>query len=758
MKYAALLVVALLLTLSCSAPPLAQKDDESDKDQTWQDTAKAADLAEADIKRLERDKVLVTNQTFRQSFDAYIGAELPVFITSDAVLNGFHVLFEESILRLETANARQVRPVLLKIWEGLKDAGKDIKGKPELLKAAQFRAKAVIAVALKLYGEKVEFPKDIEEAAQEQVKLILAGNATGKPKWLGEPDAGFMAIDYARFTPRGFYTRSEVLQKHFRALSWLQAIPFRVDIDEELLAAYLLGDTITYKRWAGDFRGEKQFTATWRCYSEFLGTGDNWDLVELEHKAQFMPRDLDGNDLKERRQSIWADTSRGDGQPVIEDQLRFVPDDPAGASEPQFRIVSAYRLPDAVMFARTTDPRIFKRALPTGLEVAALLGSKFAAGEFKGDAAAKLTKTIEAAKPLIGDGSLYAGYLHCLRALADEPEPDGPELMTNEVWQAKQCNTLLAGWAQMRHTFSLQAKMNVMYAGLADTKPGFVEPEPEFFSRLGDLVERTQKRLDQSGAFAPDIDGLAATLRAYAVLIRRIKPEENGRKALEKLTREEYETLDQGFMMLVLLAEVKTPENDDKDFGKDIAATADKADELAKRLETGEFRDVAALEAVLRESGADIAPLWEQLRGLVRRLESIAHKQLRKVAFSDAENRFIKKFGEQLAGVMLYGGNSWLTPRDDSPRAVSVFHNPNTGERLHVGIDRARAIYVLYPWGGKEILCRGAVMPYHEFTSKEPLTDAAFKGLLDSDKRPKVPAWFGKVAGEIGAADFAKKR
>jgi hypothetical protein len=55
-----------------------------------------------------------------------------------------------------------------------------------------------------------------------------------KPAWLGPPDAGFSQIDYTRFKPRGFYTQSETLQRYFRAVAWLQAIPFRVEKDEEL--------------------------------------------------------------------------------------------------------------------------------------------------------------------------------------------------------------------------------------------------------------------------------------------------------------------------------------------------------------------------------------------------------------------------------------------------------------------------------------------------------------------------------------------
>ena len=37
------------------------------------------------------------------------------------------------------------------------------------------------------------------------------------------------------------------------------------------------------------------------------------------------------------------------------------------------------------------------------------------------------------------------------------------------------------------------------------------------------------------------------------------------------------------------------------------------------------------------------------------------------------------------------------------------------GKVLEVGVARPRALYVLYPIKGKEILCRGVVLPYYEF-------------------------------------------
>ena len=73
---------------------------------------------------------------------------------------------------------------------------------------------------------------------------------------------------------------------------------------------------------------------------------------------------------------------------------------------------------------------------------------------------------------------------------------------------------------------------------------------------------------------------------------------------------------------------------------------------------------------------------------------------------------------------------------------MDVFSDPLRGKRLHVGIGRPRPLLVLYPWQGREVLCVGGVLPYYEFETEEPLTDAEWKALLDSPKAPRPPAWW----------------
>ncbi len=79
------------------------------------------------------------------------------------------------------------------------------------------------------------------------------------------------------------------------------------------------------------------------------------------------------------------------------------------------------------------------------------------------------------------------------------------------------------------------------------------------------------------------------------------------------------------------------------------------------------------------------------------------------------------------------------------PHAVDVYSNLEAGGYFHIGIARPREFLVLYPYQGREILCRGAVMPYYEFISTTRMTDAEWQKRLDSDERPENPDWLKPI-------------
>jgi hypothetical protein len=750
MRFATIAVLCFLVGLTGASPLWAQRGPRTIPDPakgySWKEEARKR-LAAEDVEALQKNKLLMPNEAFKQIFTPYVSSDLPLFITADSLLNGYHVLFEESVLRMERANARKLPEILRFVWANLGTVDAKLEGKPELVAASKFRAQAVMGVALKLLGnDTVKIDGKLAAAIAEEVKRVVAAEGRGKPEWLGPADKGFLALDYTRFRPRGFYTKSQDLERYFRAVSWLQAIPFRVEKDEELLAILMLGNCISHFRFQDDLQRGEEYHGFFRRLDHFVGPADDWDILTAAHHAQLELRlRLDEGALARKRQQLLKAARGEDRGPQINDQLRFIPEEPDQVAEVSFRILSVRRTPDAVLFQRTTDQRKFRRPYPSGLEVAAALGSPFARSFLSLRESEDLLATITANKGLFAGEDLYRQYLACLEALFAAPEPDAPAFIGTEPWKIKSCQTALAGWAQLRHTWALQAKQTIHYMGLTNKPPGFVEPNPEFFARMARLVERTDGFLRQAGIATSDPGQVVEDLRAVVKLLKEKDVVRKGAKVLEKLTLDEIAIL----ARLEPLAELLGL-GTEGDSERSARTLMEKAEKLASRIEKGELKDDPRLARVMRESDENIEPLWRRLERLCRRLEAVAHKQLRRVAFSDDENAFLLRYGEELAGIMLYGGNSYLTPRDDAPRVVDVFTNPTEGRVLEVGVARARALYVLYPLPGGEVLCRGAVLPYYEFPHTSRLTDAEWKKLLDSKDRPEVPTWVRPIVWRDG--------
>ena len=128
---------------------------------------------------------------------------------------------------------------------------------------------------------------------------------------------------------------------------------------------------------------------------------------------------------------------------------------------------------------------------------------------------------------------------------------------------------------------------------------------------------------------------------------------------------------------------------------------------------------------------------WQDFERTARRLEAMAHKQLRHQPWDETEKQTINGYGGHLAFAMgIIGSN-----RDDAPRWAEVHRDPRKDQSVAVGIGRPRLLHVLYPWNGTEILCRGAVLPFYEYHSQARLTDSDWQQLLDSPQAPLMPEW-----------------
>lgn len=301
--------------------------------------------------------------------------------------------------------------------------------------------------------------------------------------------------------------------------------------------------------------------------------------------------------------------------------------------------------------------------------------------------------------------------------------------MLGEEWQQKTAMTVCASWAQHRHAWALQTKPNVIYLGLASGGQSFIEPCPEFYQRLStvcDTLAETSRHLEAWR----DIPGeLEAELAAFVVRF--------GGKITDE-AEFEMET-----ERLLILAQWLDVEFDHDWFIK--APVGSERIKLAQKtreaLDKADARKLLALASAEKASSADLTSLWRSLSHICLRLALLSHKQLDAVSFTDAENEWLTNIGARLAEIMLYQGNSYLTPKDDAPKVARISSRPGSGQILHAGIGRPRLLHVLYPWQGREVFCQGVVLPYHESNEATSLTDEEWRQRFKGQERPSVPAW-----------------
>ncbi len=678
-----------------------------------------AGLTDAQMKTLHRDKLLIAGPDFKQVFTPYLDSPMPVFITSDSLLAGYHVLFEESILRLELANTQRLPLVLRGIWQHLDEVEQRLTADAAITKTAHVRARMMIAVALALIGETdIALDPSMSLLAKEEVARIMAANAVEKPEWLGPPDPDFLAIDYSRFKPRGFYAGSDELERYFRAVSWLQAVPFRIEKNEELLVVVWLYNALWDFSNEGDNRKlDENLFDVWR---DFLGR--NCDPALGDFKQIYDRRfQFDSKQFASLKRDLLKETKEEE----VSDRIRFDPH-----RRPSFHIVAARKTPDAVLFQEIMD-RL--NVHPEGLDLCAALGGKWAQSQIEKTGSNARLRVIQNTAARFSGEDLFRKYLHAISALIEPQSADAPAFMRRDLWQIKSCQTALGGWAQLRHTWALHAKSSYLLLFDSPEPPsGFVEPVPNFYLRMGDLIESSWTRLRRTGALDENDRALDFELRK---LLRELKTS----GVLEDPSRFEAIPHDVRIKLRSFRKAFGFPSEDggSSEFFQRVAA---KLEEVIAECEAG--NPAAELQAFTRfEMRLDLGTRWQSLANLCRKLESLAHRQLRHVPFEKADEEFFKRYGSDLANIMFYTANAAESPRDDAPRIVDVVADFKTRQFLEVGTARPRAIYVLYPFEKKEVLCRGAVVPYCEFWNSNRLNDDEWKTMLDSERAPHSPDW-----------------
>jgi len=150
------------------------------------------------------------------------------------------------------------------------------------------------------------------------------------------------------------------------------------------------------------------------------------------------------------------------------------------------------------------------RGFPRGLDIMALFGSERAKEILKelgdteySDYEKKFSELKAEIDSLPRDAwfkNIYWNWLYVLKSLLGKFGQGYQTFMAQEAWQDKELNTALASWTELRHDTILYVKQSYTMAELGMGLPpppvvGYVEPVPEFYSRLLTLTKMTNKGL-----------------------------------------------------------------------------------------------------------------------------------------------------------------------------------------------------------------------------------------------------------------------
>jgi uncharacterized protein DUF3160 len=455
------------------------------------------DGAELDV--LEKNGFVVSSRlqfpTFLRGYAAIYMADLPVFVSADALLDALHRSYDAILMDIESQvlipNLEQLLSSML--------ARVDIVHAPEQTKTD---LSMYLEIALALLdptghpatsaGAKSFVRKAVAAAGIEDVTLF--GIARSE--------------DFSQFQPRGHYLEPP-LSEYFRAMIWLGRVDFR-------LLETLPDGSVTFRREQYDAMLamhqllDAPRTELWNSIDgvvrAFVGESDSMTVPEVSS----LVADLGGLSaaLAASDASVaQAINAGGYGEQQIASYLMV--NDGVVKTLPlnrSFLLFGQRYVADSHVFSRVVFDRVAGRMMPNPLDAAfAALGNNqaLALEQRELEAYPELPGALGSMRYLIDNhdsdfwgANLYNLWSASLRALSPPPDSSAPEsrglpaVAGTDAWGRRLLNTQLGSWAQLRHDTLLYAKQSYTGINSCEFPDAYVEPNPEFFHSLVRFAER----------------------------------------------------------------------------------------------------------------------------------------------------------------------------------------------------------------------------------------------------------------------------
>jgi hypothetical protein len=479
----------------------------------------------------------------------------PVFITSDLYAHAFHLLFDRMLQNIEQVKLMRA---LGEVSAGLLNETIDeySGAKDPFIRGALARNIWYFGVACRILGcETKPLPPELKGGIESEINSInSAGQMSESRKVAFMP--GFLE-DYSQYVVRGHYAVNDELKAYFKAMMHFGRKLFLLNDDSSTLSAMYISQLINGKYMGsyGRIRNSIDF---------LIGRSDDWGPMEyaLVMKKMFGGKPLSIADLSKKgninifreevkrnlplKRIISQKDGVGDANMSREKALQAV----SG-----FKFIGQRYTVDAEIFQRIVSPMVGDnqnpKNLPSGIELMAVLGSKYAEKEIGHiienvsnyrDSFMSAEKVYAAETVESGGKTAYSKWLYALQSLFGQTG-SRQKFCKSIRWGYKNLNTALGSWTELKHDTILYGTQS--YAEMGDggeaSPPagyepprvkGYVEPNPEFFGRLAKLVDTVRLSMADNGMLTAEYKSKMDRFYDLTIIAKDISEKENNGKEI----------------------------------------------------------------------------------------------------------------------------------------------------------------------------------------------------------------------------------
>lgn len=542
------------------------KDEYNIQDASYLDSLQIKfGLTDDELELIEKNGFVVSERmsypTFFEAFKTIFENDMPIFISTDAILHALHASYDDILISIEKEilipNLQDVLKCMYNNFIQLKNKYSDNIDLIEALKDVDLYvtiAKSLIIGSkqspnLKIYTEINSIWNAIQSYQYIEMPLFSSGSRR---------------LDFSQFIPRGHYTESKELENYFKCMMWLGRIDFLLTLPEYLsplpekdiqrmhLGAYMLNKLI-------ELLGEKKnlLEKNDEIIQFMVGESDNITIDEYA-KALKIAKINEVTDLLDfkKYESFKSILSAQPeyGQKLLSNVIMSDPFSSVPSKLPvSFRLMGQRFTIDSYIFSNVVYDKIIynnkkvMRMMPDPLDIMFVLGNKNAAPLLQEELEKypyscqleNLKYLVNSYDSVFWSQSLYNCWLSTLRSLNKANIRNYPSFMQTIAWQQEKLNTQLASWSQLRRDNILYVKQSYSFGATCSYPDGFVEPYPEFYNTLAEFGQKAKEYFSPINKWISDYFGNMSCLMDTLSLIaqKELKEEELSKEDIKFIKR-----------------------------------------------------------------------------------------------------------------------------------------------------------------------------------------------------------------------------